>query len=132
MFEAIGAKPALTGTMTKSELNRLRRALENLRSELSSATGRRDILAINTSPEELDQIQSASERDLAMRGLERNSNRLREVGDALGRVDNGAYGMCDACREDIGLRRLVAVPWTSLCIVCQEAADCDTALIIAA
>jgi DnaK suppressor protein len=132
MYEAIGAKPALTGNMTKSELSRLRKALENMRSELTSAAGKRETLAINTSPEELDRIQDAGDRDWAMRGLERNSNRLKDVRDALGRVDAGTYGVCDGCEEDIGLKRLAAVPWTSSCIACQEAADCETALIMAA
>ena len=118
--------------MKKSELNGFRKALENMRSDLTSANGKRETLAICTSPEELDRIQDASNRDWSMCGLERNSNRLREVRDALGRVDNGAFGVCDRCEKDIGLKRLAAVPWTSLCIACQEAADRETALVMAA
>jgi DnaK suppressor protein len=41
----------------------------------------------------------------------------------LRRIDAGAFGICLDCEEDIGMKRLVAVPWTTSCIVCQEAAD---------
>jgi DnaK suppressor protein len=117
--------------MTKSELSGFRRALENMRSDLTNASAKRETLAINTSPEELDRIQDASNRDWAMRGLERNSNRLREVRDALGRVHTGTYGVCDGCEESISLKRLVAVPWASSCLVCQEAADREPTILAA-
>lgn len=109
--------------MTMIELNGFRTVLDTLRAELGSGSGKREALAINTSPEELDRIQDANDRDWAMRGLERNSNRLRDVRDALGRIDAGTFGFCEACEENINLKRLAAVPWTTRCIVCQEAAD---------
>jgi DnaK suppressor protein len=108
--------------MTQTELNGFRRALENRRTELG-AGGNREALAIDTSPEDLDRIQQASERDLAMRILERNSSRLREVQAALRRMDAGAFGICVDCEENINAKRLAAVPWATYCIVCQEAAD---------
>jgi DnaK suppressor protein len=58
-----------------------------------------------------------------MSNLERNSNRLREVQDALCRIDAGTFGVCVGCEEDINPKRLGAVPWAPRCIVCQEAAD---------
>lgn len=127
--------------MTKTELNTLRRALENLQTELGNGNWNREALAIETSPEELDRIQHASDRDFAMRNLERNSNRLREVRTALRRVYAGTFGICAGCEENINPKRLAAVPWALFCIVCQEAADrwrkepgseIDTSLVMAA
>jgi len=109
--------------MTQTELNAFRRALENRRTELGAGGGNREALAIDTSPEDLDRIQQASERDLAMRILEGNSSRLREVQAALRRMDAGAFGICVDCEENINPKRLAAVPWASYCIVCQEAVD---------
>jgi len=109
--------------MTKNELNTLRRSLENQRTELGNGNKNREALAIETSPDDLDRIQHASERDYAMGYLERSSNRLREVQEALSRMDAGAFGICSGCEEDISPKRLAAVPWTSYCIVCQELAD---------
>ncbi len=111
--------------MTKNELNAFRKTLENSRKELGNGNRNREALAIETSPDDLDRIQHASERDYAMGNLERSSNRLREVQTALGRMDAGTFGICAGCEENINLKRLAAVPWTSFCIVCQELADRD-------
>ena len=68
-------------------------------------------------------MQLASERELATRNLERESELSRYVRAALDRIDEGTYGACLNCDEDIGMKRLHAVPWASLCIGCQEEAD---------
>jgi DnaK suppressor protein len=111
--------------MTRTEFNRFREALENLQTELGSGIRNREALAIETSPDDLDRIQHASERDYAMSYLERNSRRLRDVHAALGRMDAGMFGICTNCEDTINPKRLAAVPWTSFCIVCQEAADLE-------
>jgi len=109
--------------MTKTELNTFRRTLENSQTELGNGNRDREALAIETSPDDLDRIQHASERDYAMGNLERNSSRLREVRMALDRLEAGSFGICLGCDETINLKRLTAVPWTSFCIACQELAD---------
>ena len=129
--------------MTNTELNAFRRALKNQQTELGNGSRSREALAIETSPDELDRIQHASDRDYAISNLERNSDRLREVRAALRRIDAGTFGICVDCEENINLKRLAAVPWASSCIVCQEAADrgqetslpeidIDTSLVMAA
>jgi DnaK suppressor protein len=109
--------------MTKTDLSAFQRALENRQTELGYGNRNREALAIETSPDELDRIQHASDRDYAMSNLERNSNRLREVRTALRRIDAGTFGICIDCEGNINPARLAAVPWASSCIVCQEAAD---------
>jgi DnaK suppressor protein len=109
--------------MTKIELNAFRRTLEKSQAELGNENRNREALAIETSPDDLDRIQHASERDYAMGNLERNSSRLREVRSALRRIHAGTFGICAGCEEPINLKRLTAVPWTSFCIACQEVAD---------
>ena len=76
--------------------------------------GNREALAIETSPDELDRIQNANDRDYAMGNLERTSSRLGEVRAALRRIAAGTFGICDGCEENINLKRLAAVPWTVL------------------
>ena len=46
---------------------------------------------------------------------------LREIADALHRIDHGAYGVCMECEEPISPKRLDAVPWARYCVGCQEA-----------
>lgn len=45
---------------------------------------------------------------------------LREVQDALRRIESGAYGVCYECEETISAKRLEAVPWAKYCVSCQE------------
>jgi DnaK suppressor protein len=109
--------------MTKIELNALRNGLENRQAELENGNRNRVALVIEGSPDELDRIQHGQERDLAIDILDRNSKLLREVRAALGRIDAGKFGICLDCEEDISMKRLAAVPWTTSCIVCQEATE---------
>jgi DnaK suppressor protein len=45
---------------------------------------------------------------------------LREIADALRRIDQGTYGTCLECEEPISVKRLDAVPWARYCVTCQE------------
>ncbi|MGP0075735.1 MAG: TraR/DksA family transcriptional regulator [Bryobacteraceae bacterium] len=71
----------------------------------------------------MDEIQYATERDLAIRNVDRESNLLRDVKDALRRIQEGSFGTCLECELAIGPKRLAVVPWAALCIKCQEAAE---------
>jgi DnaK suppressor protein len=48
--------------------------------------------------------------------LEQSSAGLAQVEAALGRIDDGSYGICQACGEEIAAGRLEARPWTPYCI----------------
>jgi RNA polymerase-binding transcription factor len=109
--------------MTKIELNRFQNALKGRQAELENEIRGRGALAIEMCPDEFDRIQHGQERDLAIGTLDRNSKLLRAVRAALGRIDAGTFGICTDCEEVISMKRLVALPWTASCIVCQEAAD---------
>lgn len=109
--------------VTKPELNVFLRALKHRQTELGSGNRSREALSIETSSDELDRIQQASDRDYAIGNLERTSRPLREVQIAIRRVDGGTFGVCIGCEESIRSKRLAAVPWASLCIACQELED---------
>jgi len=109
--------------MTKTELNKFKEILENKQAELTHVLRNREGIAIEKSPDALDEVQNAAERELAIRNLDRESNLLRNVRAALHRMDEGTFGVCAHCEEDISLKRLNAVPWAAYCIQCQEIAD---------
>jgi len=109
--------------MTKTELNKYREILEAKQAELAQVLRNRDGITIEKSPDALDEVQNAAERELAIRNLDRESNLLRNVRAALHRIDEGMYGICLHCEEDISPKRLNAVPWAPYCIACQETAD---------
>ena len=109
--------------MTKIELGKFKDALKKRLAELENANNGREALAIETSADELDRIQHAQERDLAVGGLDRTAKLLREVRAALSRMADGSFGVCLDCEKDISLKRLAALPWTGSCIACQEVAE---------
>jgi DnaK suppressor protein len=109
--------------MNNSQLDVFRKALKSRQTELTAGRLSREALTIETSADELDRIQLAQERDYAMKALDRESTRWREIRAALERIDNGYFGICLNCEEEIASKRLAAIPWAALCIVCQEAAD---------
>jgi DnaK suppressor protein len=109
--------------MTKQELNKFKQTLEAKQAELAAGVRNREGIAIEKSPDALDEVQHAAERELAIRNLDRESALLRNVRNALKRIDAGTFGVCVHCEEDISIKRLNAVPWTPYCIKCQEMAD---------
>lgn len=53
---------------------------------------------------------------------------LREIADALHRIETDSYGVCLECEEPISQKRLDAVPWARYCVACQEAIAARIAL----
>jgi DnaK suppressor protein len=109
--------------MTKTDVQKYKEILEAKQAELAAILRNRDGITIEKSPDALDEVQNAAERELAIRNLDRESNLLRNVRAALRRIDEGNFGVCAHCEEDISPKRVAAVPWTPFCIDCQEQAD---------
>ena len=109
--------------MTKSELIKYRNVLEAKQADLLQLVRNRDGIAIEKSPDALDEVQHATERELAFLNLDRESSLLRNIRAALRRIEEGSFGVCLHCEGDISLKRLAAVPWTAFCIRCQVVAD---------
>lgn len=109
--------------MTKTDINKYKEILEARLAELGDVLRNREAITIEKSPDALDEVQNAAERELAIRNLDRESNLLRNVRSALRRIDDGTFGVCVHCDEEISIKRVNAVPWTPYCITCQEQAD---------
>jgi len=99
--------------------------LERKLAELVQVLRTRDGITIEKSADQMDEIQYAYERDLAIQNVDRDSTLLRQVKAALRRIDDGSFGTCMDCESAISTKRLAAVPWATRCIRCQEAADRD-------
>ncbi|MBV8552798.1 MAG: TraR/DksA family transcriptional regulator [Acidobacteriaceae bacterium] len=105
------------------DLNTFKAKLESRIAELKDVLGRRDAIAVEQNPDQGEEIQRASERALEISRLDRESSQLRNARAALLRIQEGTFGICAECEEEIHPKRLAAIPWASLCLVCQEAAD---------
>ncbi len=106
-------------------VNGFQQVLERRESELVQVLRARDGIAIEKSADQMDEIQCASERDLAIRSADLESNLLRQVRAALRRIHDGSFGTCIECEWEISPKRLEAVPWAPRCIRCQDAAERD-------
>ena len=108
--------------MTPTELANFRNILKAKQAELTKTRGLESI-AIERSADVLEEADYKTARELPISGLNRESTVRRSVAAALYRTQDGSFGTCAHCGSEISKRRLEAVPWTSLCIRCQEAAD---------
>ena len=71
-------------------------------------------------PDPLDWAIADRDREMSLRILKREKELISSVESALQKVDEGTYGICEECEEEIALARLKARPVTTLCIVCQK------------
>jgi len=105
----------------RSKYPDIQRALERQRADLLEEVG--DVLTQHKTPEALpdvsDQASAEEDQRFSMRIMEREQKLLKKVNEALGRMKNQTYGICEQCGEDIPYKRLKARPVTTFCIECK-------------
>ena len=109
--------------MTQNEIKAFQLILKEKGVEMTKALRNREGILIEKAADELDEITTALERDIAVQKLDRESRLLRQILGALSRIESGTFGTCLHCDDEISRKRLAAVPWTPFCLACQEAAD---------
>lgn len=102
-----------------------KKILDRKEAELTQSLRRRDDIAIEKSPDQMDELQRKATLELAIHNMDREYLLLRDVRAALQRIRDGSFGTCIQCDWAINPKRLAAVPWAPLCIECQQAADRD-------
>jgi DnaK suppressor protein len=70
--------------------------------------------------DEIDQASTDMEQAMRMRLCNREVIYIKKIDEALKRIEDGTFGECDECGEDIELRRLEARPTATLCVSCKE------------
>ena len=108
--------------MEPPEIQKYRDILEHKRDEILSAAPAR-IPSSEPGSKSGDWIDHSSEESdihvrLALK--QTDSKLLRAIEEAVLRVDQGVYGICMDCEEEIAAARLDAVPWTRVCINCKQ------------
>lgn len=72
-----------------------------------------------------DQAQVEVDRNFELRLKEREQKLLKKIDKAVERIDNGSFGICHGCGNEIPLPRLQARPVTDLCIECKTRQEQD-------
>ncbi len=126
----IKRKPLKTATKkTKKSLFSLRkRKVLGIKKNLLS---QREVLlreaeeALNILPGEInfpdmgDQATAETDRDFMLRLRDRERMLLKKIDEAVERIENGTFGICENCGNEIGIKRLEARPVTAFCIDCK-------------
>jgi DnaK suppressor protein len=99
---------------------RLNESLEKARDTLIDIRDLKDKLSNH-----VDEASHASAMGFALRIRDREAKLIRKIRDALGRLEQGTFGICEECGEEIPLRRLRARPVTTLCIECKEEQEAE-------
>jgi DnaK suppressor protein len=76
-------------------------------------------------PDPSDRATLESDRNFTLRIRDRERKLIGKIKDAIERIENGTYGICEECGEDISEKRLRARPVTTLCIDCKKRQESD-------
>ena len=110
--------------MNKAQLKKFKVQLEEKRDEIvkkAKQTLSEDMLLDTADlPDEMDLASSEYLQSVTFRLRGREKSFLDKIQKALVKIEDGSFGNCDACEEEITLKRLEARPETNLCIRCKE------------
>jgi DnaK suppressor protein len=108
----------------KPNLARYRKVLEakaeEVRSSMSAQKAAQVVARLDVPSDEGDLSQQHHEEWIFLNRNTIDMKLLREVSDALLRIDHDHYAICLECDEPISAKRLEAVPWARYCVTCQE------------
>lgn len=68
----------------------------------------------------VDRAESSYTKEFLLSLSNKERKQLSLINEALKRIEKGTYGICQRCTQEIGKKRLEAIPWTPYCINCQE------------
>ena len=108
--------------MKKKDKEYFKKLLNDWLEELLSQAG--DTVSGMTVPKEnfpdpTDRAALEADRNFMLRIRDREHKLIKKIEEALGRIENDTYGICETCGEDISLKRLKARPVTTQCIDCK-------------
>lgn len=93
---------------------------DHLAAIIGRGTGNKAGLEIEVAADPLDRAANEASRYSAAAMSERDKGMAEAIRDALQRIEDGSYGLCAGCEEEIAPKRLLAVPWAILCVPCQS------------
>jgi len=89
---------------------------ESARKSRSDASGNLSSMPLHMADVSADNY----EQDITFGLIEAEQAEVRAIDDALGRIEDGSFGVCEGCQEDIKPARLQAIPQARLCIECKR------------
>jgi len=118
--------PAPAAVIQDQRWQEIRLILEKLKEDTlreirkSVKNGTEAVAAIEPGGDIYDQASSERDRELGLLLGDREREKIHSIDEALLRIDEGEYGICEECEEDIPLGRLKAMPFTRHCVKCKS------------
>jgi DnaK suppressor protein len=113
-----------TGESSRMDFEAFTEALLLKKQELSEAAVVRPLQASmennSRQGDMADQASGNNEVHIALKLRQTDAKILQAIEEALQRIEKGTYGICRDCGEPIAAARLMAIPWTRVCIACKE------------
>lgn len=111
--------------MHKKEIEFFRILLTQRMQELRSEAGKtvENMDEDENFPDPTDRASMESNRNSVLRIRDRERKLIFKIQEALQRLDDGQYGLCEECGEEIAIERLKARPVTTLCIDCKSSQE---------
>lgn len=108
--------------MRKKEIDYFKKLLANQLEELLEQAD--DTVSGMTSPKEnfpdpTDRASLEADRNFLLRIRDRESKLIKKIKKTLTRIENGTFGTCESCGENISAKRIKARPVTTQCIECK-------------
>ena len=100
--------------------NVLEKKAEEVRRSMSAQKAAQVVSRLDYPSDEGDQSQQHHEEWIFLNRNTIDMKLLREIADAIERIEHDTYGICMECEEPISAKRLDAVPWARYCVTCQE------------
>ncbi len=97
---------------------RMKTLLDEAEKTVSGMTNDKD-----TFPDPTDRANLETDRNFLLRIRDRERKLILKIKEALARIDDGTFGICEECGEEISEERLKARPVTTLCIECKTKAE---------
>jgi DnaK suppressor protein len=110
-----GPKPKLAAYRAMLE-----KKAEEVRRSMSAQKAAQVVSRLEDPSDEGDLSQQHHEEWIFLNRNTIDMKLLREISEALQRIDHESYGTCLECEEPISPKRLDAVPWARYCVTCQE------------
>ncbi len=116
--------------MLKKELDVYKKKLQARRNEIvlklsTLSTDSRDF-ETDIAQDAADKAESSYTKEFLLSLSDAERDQLFQIDAALKRIESKDFGNCQVCQKEIGKKRLNALPWTPLCIECQQKSESET------
>jgi DnaK suppressor protein len=122
-------KAAPAASSKERDLAEIRRELEQQRKALLNEAGvmigQGLMIGSENLPDLGDQATAVADQNFMLRLKEREQKLLKKIDEALDRITQGTFGICESCGGEISFKRLKARPVTTLCIECKTRQEED-------